>query len=792
MSNPSMVIRIAANLAELRKNLQEGKNQIEATTTGMQKLATSFQGDRLIQQAHNVAAAVHSIGGASKLTEAEQARVNRTVEAALQKYQALGKEAPESLRQLAAETRAAEKPLISMSGILQGMVAGASAAVTAKLLNAGSALAAFGAESLARGDQIARLAPAFERLAGGAQQADEMLTQMKRGTSGLVDNINLMQSANRAMLLGLGLSAQEMGNLAQTATVLGRAMGQDATKSLDDLIVALGRSSPMILDNLGLTVKVGEANEAYAATLGKTVAQLTDAEKKQAFMTAAMEAARVKVAELGEVQLTASEHASKLWTSFRNLADAGANLVVSNGLVDISLRQLSDGMSTLEVAIRKGPVAAWREYHGLNNVVLPQVQQSKQAHDDAAASITGMALSGDALFAAMEQTGAELDRATERLKTHEAAAKGVGVVWGEMSPFVRLQIQGVISPSLIEFKTDTDNVTQAMQELNDQLHIVAGTAIQIQPTLTSTMKLPWVEHKAAVQASGTQTDGFFAKVFGGADGLGSSVSSIFQQAFVGGGGALGAVKAFATQTLSNMLGMIPGVGQWAQMFAGPIVAMLGKLGGKIKDFFAGIFGGPSRDELNGRKLVAEFEGNLAGLLNAQQKAEAGNESWKMTVIAIRDAYIAAGRTEEEALRDAERLWASSRESAEASKRVIEEIEGKMKASGAAAKEAVDAVSDAIADMPRIVDVEIRGKYTGPTEPGYSAGTLGRHGRWFADFGTATATVLHGREAVVREDQATAFARDVLGGGGGDPEVVQLLRDMPRLMKLAMREAMAGA
>ena len=106
--NPGMVVRIAANLAELKANLAEGRNQIEMTTAGMQRLANSFSGDKLIQAAHNAAAAVHQIGGAAKLTEAEQARVNATVTRALQKYQALGQEAPQALRDLAAATQGVE------------------------------------------------------------------------------------------------------------------------------------------------------------------------------------------------------------------------------------------------------------------------------------------------------------------------------------------------------------------------------------------------------------------------------------------------------------------------------------------------------------------------------------------------------------------------------------------------------------------------------------------------------------------------------------------------------------
>src|SRR5205085_248469 len=99
--NPALYIRVAATLDELRKNVAEAKGGIETTTAAMQKLASSFSGDKIIQAAHNVTAAVNSIGGASKLTEAEQARVNATVEKALEKYRALGREAPAHMVALA-------------------------------------------------------------------------------------------------------------------------------------------------------------------------------------------------------------------------------------------------------------------------------------------------------------------------------------------------------------------------------------------------------------------------------------------------------------------------------------------------------------------------------------------------------------------------------------------------------------------------------------------------------------------------------------------------------------------
>jgi hypothetical protein len=177
-----------------------------------------------------------------------------------------------------------------------------------------------------QGQRLSAVERSFERLASSIRQnGDAMRGALREGTRGLVSDLDLLQSANKAILLGLPVTTQEMGELAKTATVLGKAMGQDATKSLDDLITALGRSSPLILDNLGLTVKVGEANEAYARKLGKTTSQLTDAEQKMAFYQAAMEAARQRVKDLGEETLTLGEIAQKVWTAVGNVITDAAS-----------------------------------------------------------------------------------------------------------------------------------------------------------------------------------------------------------------------------------------------------------------------------------------------------------------------------------------------------------------------------------------------------------------------------------------------------------------------------------
>jgi len=201
--------------------------------------------------------------------------------------------------------------------------------------------------------------------------------------------------------------------------------------------------------------------------------------------------------------------------------------------------------------------------------------------------------------------------------------------------------------------------------------------------------------------------GFFRDALSGLPGL-------IQKALTGGGGLAGGIQAmvsglgadfgqkaitdlfnkFSPQILSG-LGM--NVSSMIGMFAGPVGAALGsllgpaaaKIAGWVKDalgkvggFFKDLFGGPDKAEREGREVAGAFRQGLLDALSPEQMKEVqeaaqgawkGNEAGAATVIAIRDAYIAMGRSGEEALEIADRLWRAEKQGGDAVRRVIEEI-----------------------------------------------------------------------------------------------------------------------
>lgn len=100
---------IGADFSELTKALDAAQGRIKETLKGagdyaaaasrqFVTLSNSFNGGQIKAQAEAAARAVEAIGGAAKLTEAEQRKVNAIVGEALAKYKALGEQAPANLK----------------------------------------------------------------------------------------------------------------------------------------------------------------------------------------------------------------------------------------------------------------------------------------------------------------------------------------------------------------------------------------------------------------------------------------------------------------------------------------------------------------------------------------------------------------------------------------------------------------------------------------------------------------------------------------------------------------------
>ena len=169
---------------------------------------------------------------------------------------------------------------------------------------------------------------AFTSLTGGAENATFAMEKLRVATDGTMSNFDLFQQANNAMVLGITKNSDEMASMFDMAQRLGKALGVDTRRAVESLVTGIGRQSRLMLDNIGIIVKSEEAYEAHAKKLGKNASNLTDSERKQAFLNATLEAARDKLATVGDEQLTASDSLNKFSASMQNLGDRIGEVVL--------------------------------------------------------------------------------------------------------------------------------------------------------------------------------------------------------------------------------------------------------------------------------------------------------------------------------------------------------------------------------------------------------------------------------------------------------------------------------
>lgn len=181
---------------------------------------------------------------------------------------------------------------------------------------------------------------AFNSMAEGmGADAEKVFERVRKLSGGLIDDNALIESMNKA--ISLGIPIEKLGDLMLIARAKSRDMGITTTQAFNDIATGIGRGSPLILDNLGLVMKVGTANEQMAASLGKTVQELTDKEKKMAILNATLDAGKEALSRHNLEVLTDKERMDSLGASTANLGIELGKLFkgpvsdVSSGLASI-------------------------------------------------------------------------------------------------------------------------------------------------------------------------------------------------------------------------------------------------------------------------------------------------------------------------------------------------------------------------------------------------------------------------------------------------------------------------
>ena len=259
------------------------------------------------------------------------------------------------------------------SKMTTGMTGGLVPAYATLAANVFALSAAFGL--LSRNDAIAKLNEGLE-LTGLA--AGKNLGMLSRKLQEVTGHAISAEESMRAVAIGTsaGFSDEQLVGLTEVAKGAALALGRNMPDAIDRLIRGAAKLEPEILDELGIMVRLDDATKNYAKSVGKTVGQLTQFERRMAFTNAVIDQGQQKFAAIA-AEMEASGY-SKLSASFSDLTKQGIELL--NGALKPIINFLAGNTAALTtVMLAFGASISSTLLSSLGEMAESSAQAGKQA-----------------------------------------------------------------------------------------------------------------------------------------------------------------------------------------------------------------------------------------------------------------------------------------------------------------------------------------------------------------------------------------------------------------------------
>jgi hypothetical protein len=159
---------------------------------------------------------------------------------------------------------------------------------------------------------------AFSSMAASfGADADQMVESLKKVSHNAVAEADIVRNAGTAMMMGM--QPEAITAMMKIAAATAKMTGQDITQAFNNITLASARESAQILDNLGILINLEQAYDDFARANHTTADALTDAQRKLAFMNAAMKEGGDLINKLGNVGKTKADELAAIAATFENI-----------------------------------------------------------------------------------------------------------------------------------------------------------------------------------------------------------------------------------------------------------------------------------------------------------------------------------------------------------------------------------------------------------------------------------------------------------------------------------------
>jgi hypothetical protein len=442
------------------RNATAGLKPLEVSAKGVQsqleKMARSLSGEQIVKQAQLATAAVKSIGGATKLTEAEQKKLNATVTEAIAKYAALGQKAPADMLALAKATKQSESAFSGISsalGPLKGLIA-ATFAVSSITRLAGDALQ-FASDLNDLSAKTGISTKALQEFKFAGEQVGVTLDDVSTAVLQLQKHLVGGDKSTAEALKSIGLSFKELKGLAPEDQFVKIA---SALSKIEDPAVRnktafdlMGKAAANVLPLIATDLSKAAAE---AERLGVVLDQQTIDQLDQLGDTWA------KVKLVGEALI--AKALVPMVPAFQAILDAIIPLARDFGKLPTDIKKLEIELLQLGVVTRQAAIDFLQltKYTQPLNVATGQYEKQVKGIQDEMSGLIDKVGKAQAELKQMESatTGAA-----------SSSKKMVGTMgdWGDATAKTTKAIKDQ-SVSLAFVQTDIDNVAKAIERLQEK------------------------------------------------------------------------------------------------------------------------------------------------------------------------------------------------------------------------------------------------------------------------------------------------------------------------------------
>jgi hypothetical protein len=667
-------ILLEANAATIESEFEKATIKIgqfdkfvQNSGRNLSRMVDQFSGQRIVSEAAAMAAAVERVGGVSALTERELRKVSSVVGEATAKLRAMGAEVPPSIARLSTEMGT----LGNQSAVAGTKVGGLSSIMSklgpilpiASVVGLTTSIIRMGTSALESASRIQDLSQktgigteAIQRMQAVAAQTGTTVETFAKSATTLGVNLANGTTKAKGAIDALGLSFQELQNL-------------KPEEQFKRVIAALEEEENVGKRNAMGRALFGKQWDEIAASIAEGYSKIADAATVSS-----------------DAQIKALDRAGDRWQKFKtDFSTAVGSMLGEFVLLVEGINKAFSAIKPLQIAEIIGTgFSAGLSPQQILIAIAKGMNEVGQAGKDIELPVKKAA-------AAIDEVGQSSDRAApavrrviaakkEAIPVYELAARRMALNQQEAQKLAHT-MSAVLAPSIQDTSRQIREAVDAMSLLPSSTAIAERAFEQFKGTITSVGPAAQKSIGVLQQALSGIGPAIVAAIQGGGNiiqSIGAVIGQNLGQKFVESFGTK--VTSLFGQTLGGIFNsVIPGLG-----------ALLGPLLGKIGGFFKDLFGIDPAVKA-ARASLQGFQAQLRSSLTDAQKLEAGNEQWKMDVIAVRDAFIKVGKSEEEALKLVEALWDT--DNPERAKRAMEEIQRVMDQIARETEQATDAAED---------------------------------------------------------------------------------------------------